>query len=462
MINIESTVYLKVISPIHIGGAQEKNLVEGLDFLTIDGREYRIRESELYNPSNGINPDELSNILLTGDKFALQELIKKADRTKSKIVYPLTGKKGSTGDIKAFIKSGLNGKSYIPGSSLKGAMRSAIAHCLYKGSSNINPDKEFIKDFDSSLFRFVKISDTQYFDVRLFRSKIASLGDAKKIKWKERGNSNTEQFSPDGFDTSFESPELNTLCDFQVKIGQPLMMTFKNQLADMHPDSRNFLLEDGIINRFLFAINAASSDFLKREFDWHNNYAGNQSDKIKIALKRLYKFTKAEGNYLLHLGAGSGFHAMTGDWQFSDHTKTGIWDSGRNNGKPKYKTRRIAFDQWPNPSYFGPMGFVLLSLTPFLPEQTGIEVSDIQEKAEIQEVREINPVHRRVTIKPGTILDGVVKEEKMVDVYMPDGTIKTVKLVSGSAEPGKIIEVSINPDGKGNFAQASFKKYKTT
>jgi len=484
MINIESSIYVKVVSPIHIGGAQEKNLMEGLDFLTIDGREYRIRESELYNPANGIDPDELSKILLTGNKFALQELIKKADRTKSKIVFPLNGQKGSTGDIKAFIKTGLNGKSYIPGSSLKGAMRSAVAHYLCNGSSGSNPDKEFIKDFDYSLFRFVKISDSKPFDIRLFRSKIASLGemqDQMKIKWKERRNANTVQFSPEGFDTSFESPALHAICDFEIKIGQPFLKVFQNSLTELHPDSKGFLLHDDIINHFLLAINTTSAEYIKRELLWYKSYKGDQSIRIIEELERLQKLTRTEGYYLLHLGAGSGFHAMTGDWQFTYHNNLGKWTENdarkygltykqRNeyiNKKEKFKSRRIAFDQWPNPNYFGPMGFVLLSLIPFLPNEIRkAELNTNEESEEIptKEVNEIQPIHRIVTIKAGTrnSLDGVVKDDKMVDVYMPDGTIRTVKLVSGLADPGTVIEVLINPDRKGNFPHASFVKPKTT
>ncbi|MBL7112181.1 MAG: hypothetical protein ISS19_09600 [Bacteroidales bacterium] len=454
MINIESTIYLKIVSPIHIGGAQEKHLQEGLDYF----ENWRINEKEVFHPERGLDPDELADAFASGSKNALGNLIKK-QKDWMRFVTDFDGPRGSTGDIKAFIKSGADGLAYIPGSSIKGALRSAVAHYLCGGTSRNNPDKEFIKDFDESAFRFVKVSDSQFINVRLFRSKIASLGGANeqfKIRWKERRNQNADRFTPNGFDTSFESPHLNSEVTFQLRIGQPVLKIFGRQLSDMNADSREFLLKDDIINSFLSAVNSCSSDYLERELAWHTQYKGDQTDRIIMEFKRLQKRSRTEGFYLLHMGAGSGFHAMTGDWIYQDHTKTGFW----NNGKPKYKTRRIAFDNWPNSGYFGPMGFVLLSLTPFPKDQHRDDPTENGKEPDIPQVEEIKPIHRKVTIKSGVYLDGVVKDNNMVDVYMPDGSIKTVKLVSGSADSGSIIEVQIYPDGKGKFHQASFRGYR--
>ena len=42
------------------------------------------------------------------------------------------------------------------------------------------------------------------------------------------------------------------------------------------------------------------------------------------------------------MSAGVGFHSITGDWQFDDYDKTKMWADGRNAGKKKYKSRKIA------------------------------------------------------------------------------------------------------------------------
>ncbi len=52
----------------------------------------------------------------------------------------------------------------------------------------------------------------------------------------------------------------------------------------------------------------------------------------------------AQKHPILRIGAGSGFHAMTGDWQFENHIETGVHRGGRNDGKKKYKSRKFAFE----------------------------------------------------------------------------------------------------------------------
>ena len=57
------------------------------------------------------------------------------------------------------------------------------------------------------------------------------------------------------------------------------------------------------------------------------------------------------------MSAGSGFHSITGDWQFEDYSRTGVWDFGRNQGKQKYESRKIAVYG----EHFDLMGFVKLT-----------------------------------------------------------------------------------------------------
>ena len=308
-----------------------------------------------------------------------------------------------------------------------------------------------------------------------FNSKIGSIKDNGKLGWKQKGGKNSFSFEPEknpnerekykwGFDTIIESPSINTILEFSINITIPkFLLKFQrnfnyqrgNKLVTINEKSFRFIIEGNPINSILNAIKSESVDHLDREIIWFKKYKGDQSNRILEQLDEFKKLTLITDNSLFRFGFGNGFHSMTGDWLYQNHTDVGFW----NNGKPKYKTRRIAFDKWPNPRYFGPMGFVLLSLTPFKEKETK-ETSTEPIKLDLHSVVEIKPVHRNVTIKAGVILEGVVRENKMIDVYMPDGSIKTVKLVSGSADPGKVIEVAIFPEGKGNFQQASFKGYK--
>jgi len=343
-------------------------------------------------------------------------------------------------------------------------MRSAVANHLCNGHSQRDPDKEFIKDFENSLFRLIMVSDSNSFTPILYRSKIATICETsgtKIIKWKASRINNSEKFNSDGFDTSFESPEVNSILQLRISINQTFIKKFRDQLTGLHERAVDFIMQDDILPSFLQVLHQYTLKYLTREIHWFNKFPGNQSNTVIKTVERLKQTTAKQDQYLLHLGFGSGFHAMTGDWQYDDHTNTGIWNGGFNHGKPKYKTRRIAFDRWPNPLYFGPMGFALLSLNPFS-ESEGVIKNQITPEVSTPEQPkpELKPVHRKGPVKNGTRLDGVVKENKMVDVYMPNGTIKTVSLVSGSADPGRIIVVAVYPDKKGNFTQASFADYK--
>jgi hypothetical protein len=54
-----------------------------------------------------------------------------------------------------------------------------------------------------------------------------------------------------------------------------------------------------------------------------------------------------------------------------------------------------------------------------------------------------------------------VSEIGKVEVFLPDGKKIIVRLTPHrSADPGKVIEVNVCPDGKSNFSHASFKGYK--
>ncbi len=59
------------------------------------------------------------------------------------------------------------------------------------------------------------------------------------------------------------------------------------------------------------------------------------------------------------MSAGSGFHSITGDWQYTDYaSQPGIWQDNRNAGKKKYKSRKIAIGSSVDKFKFTPMGFI--------------------------------------------------------------------------------------------------------
>lgn len=117
------TVTVKTLSPLHIGDGDE--LKQDFDFVARNGRMYRINEDALLlEKENRLRPDR-------GGKYpAPGALIDDADLDKDDLFrYSLKGVPRSArtdARVKSFIKD-VYDRPYIPGSSLKGALRTALA-----------------------------------------------------------------------------------------------------------------------------------------------------------------------------------------------------------------------------------------------------------------------------------------------------------------------------------------------
>jgi tetratricopeptide (TPR) repeat protein len=112
-------------------------------------------------------------------------------------------------------------------------------------------------------------------------------------------------------------------------------------------------------------INQHTANYIDKEISFFEQYSNNETPRIideLIKIKGLLMQSK-DDFCVLRMSAGSGFHSITGDWQFDSHEINGV-DTRRKpfrgtfNGKPSAKSRKIAIDG----NKFYPMGFVMLSL----------------------------------------------------------------------------------------------------
>jgi hypothetical protein len=115
----------------------------------------------------------------------------------------------------------------------------------------------------------------------------------------------------------------------------------------------------GILNNDLFkVINNHTKEYLKKEKAFFEEYSADKTNLIVDSINNLLNLIPSDNSYcILKMSAGSGFHSITGDWQFEDYSRTGVWDFGRNQGKQKYKSRKIAVYG----ELFDLMGFVKLT-----------------------------------------------------------------------------------------------------
>lgn len=401
-INTNYTIYLKVLTPVHIGGAQEKHLQNGLDFLLVKNKTWKINWENVYLT---FEPDEVADAIIS------KRLDKLLENDIEDVAYETDDILSSTGEVKAFIRDGF-GKAYIPGSSIKGAMK----NWLYSAyDTNPRGTRNLFGNFDSDLFRFIKSGDCYMTEeVVLYPTKTFNLHKNKgkwEGGWKHKSQSfNNEPatnsyFKDIGFVTDYECFEVGDLGSFKLII-QNLSNSFKTKLYDDEIkkleqkkskiikdfDKKKLDLQIDVITngknsleRFqtntsikgLFKeINSRIQKHIEREIVFFQNYTeAEYTQEIIDSFKNLKKDVTNlnENQCMLRLSSGSGFHGITGDYQFEDHVETGFW----NNGKIKYKSRKIAFSS----DQMYPMGFVLLSTIPI--EKSEISIS-LEKKNQIQ------------------------------------------------------------------------------
>ncbi|MBS1736763.1 MAG: hypothetical protein JSS98_09220 [Bacteroidetes bacterium] len=386
-INTNHTIYLKVLTPLHIGGAQEKHLQDGVDFLVLNDQTWRLNWEKVYQ---NFDVDKIAAAIISKK---LGQLLKNEINLvgdKMDEVY------GTTGEVKTFIRDGL-GKAYIPGSSIKGAMK----NWLYSAyDTNPRGTKNLFGSFDTDLFRFIKPSDCYMNEeVLMYPTKTFNLhkngknweGGWKHSFWPQGNRPSTDKdFNSKGFVTDYECFEIGDLGSFSLSINSELPDDFKRKLFDneiqkleqkvlkTYKDYDKKKLQNQIetinngkesltrfyneipLNGLFNNINSQVQKHIERELEFFNKYKEAEGTQEIIDSFESLKQTiiGLDGNQcILRLSAGSGFHGMTGDYQFADHINTGFWY----NGKIKYKSRKIAFTS----NAMFPMGFVLISNNPF-------------------------------------------------------------------------------------------------
>ena len=122
------TCQLEVLSPVHIGSGVK--LAQGMDFWTDSNKTYIVEQEQLMNflserieDNPDIEPDEIKDFS-GNDRDKRHAILKKVGASKT---YNLAC---PTSEISQFERDG-NGVPYMPGSSIKGAIRTALFNRFY-------------------------------------------------------------------------------------------------------------------------------------------------------------------------------------------------------------------------------------------------------------------------------------------------------------------------------------------
>lgn len=367
-INDRIAVRFEVLTPLAIGAGAEKDWVNGMDFIVDGGSLHRLNLQKMV--SSGIDLTKLSACFEQKSFKGVKDLIGNKLESVTDFIKPLpsgiSSDAGLTNPVKAFMKNQLTGKPIVPGSSIKGAIRSIILERLTKG------DRSGIKSNLRSIFgspedgtdfmRFLKFSDIEFKETQLVNTKIFNLRrDDSCHSWQggwKHGRSNTDdRFRQTGFNTVYE-----TIVPEQFGIGS-LMLSGKmfGKISSERSESygksgwqtgisgteikKSLLQKSGEAPVALFrAINEHTETYLKREKAFFEKYETDRSRDILDSIDRLLSEVKTaleiKTSCIFKMSAGSGFHSITGDWQFSDYASGEL--NRKRNKEAKPKSRKIA------------------------------------------------------------------------------------------------------------------------
>ena len=378
---------IEVLTPLSIGAGAEKDWVRGVDFVVNKVKIYKLNLKKIVK--EGVKMDKLTSFFASKNEQGIISLITEPKLAKvSDFVMPLSA--DSPNDIKAFVKNQLTGKPILAGSSLKGAIRSILFDYL---RDREHDEKQV---FGSSVkgdefMRFIKISDAEFDGTSLVNTKIFNLQKNNGSwcgGWKHGGKETGDNYKSTGFNTIYECLKPSQSGFASIMLSNQFLEIdwdkFYKQLEDnarkesekdtiKHLKSKleskkSLLKEDKSIGSLFGVINAHTKEYLAKEKAFFEKYQTDKTNLIVESINNLLNIIPSDNSYcILKMSAGSGFHSITGDWQFDDYSKTGLWDKS---GKQKYKSRKIAV--WDN--HFDLMGFIRISA---LSEE---EVLSLQEK----------------------------------------------------------------------------------
>jgi len=371
-----NTIYnckLEVLTPVHIGAGKEKDWVQGIDYIIDKERIKVFNQEKLYaelidiqENNNQTGLDILSNYLTQRKYEDLEKYIKtKIDIKKVTLAdYDILGEIKPAGEIKSFIRNGL-GKQYIPGSSLKGAIRSILFNHLYKGLKPNGMMQKLENDLfgfiDNNIMKFIRVYDAEceQEDFEIFNIELFNLYN--RGTWKSDYKK--------GFKISVEALNEKSEANLRINIASGLIDFIKNKGAMLPRNLTHVIKDKAPLENIFSIINQYSKLYIEKEIQFFESFPHAESTDLAIEelTKIVNTISKLEKSCILRMSYGSGFHGITGDWRLHDHivsidnpdNENWVWNSAQHKKAPAfYKSRRMIRD-FDEPL---PMGFVKLTI----------------------------------------------------------------------------------------------------
>lgn len=315
---------IETLSPIHIGSG--RYLVRNNEFLCVNGEIAVIDELKVLQVIGAENIDQWLSVINKNE--SLWDLLKKrkpnielADISKRN--YSHFADKTDGYNLKEQLIDGM-GNPYIPGSSIKGAIRSAVFEYLinenYKeirqsditkfirGREKITGEaleqKIFGKDPNTDFFRFLLVGDAIF-----AKESLVGLG-VNSLNIKKNG-----VISDDTKYLLTEAIDLEKRSSFRLKINNDLLQ--KNVQRDFIDSKKAKSLSS--IDNLLTIINDHTLKLIEEEKNlWEQHAQSDDANEYLTSIIEMHeKVSNCKSNEcVLRVGYGSGWLFMTGGWAY--------------------------------------------------------------------------------------------------------------------------------------------------
>lgn len=440
--NINILLEVEAASPVHVGTAAEQHWQNGLDFISQNGKTYVLNFEKL---KNKVSVNNLTSYLLNDNKAALKAEIGTDIEAISYKVFDTTI---NDSEIRRFVFNALTAQPVLPGSSLKGAIRSILFKHFFekldyyaaKGFDRQKAndcEKQLLGGFDDSVMRFFQLSDTTFESSIVANSKVFNLQTNNEGGWKNGGFTNTH-FDTRKFNTQYEclpptAKGYSTLSFKKTPSKLLLKEGAKSDKIKTPPRNTHSFLQSFEFKTLFSIVNQHTLSYLAKEIAFYEKYAFDTASNAVldalISLKEQAEQLDDSQECMLRMSAGSGFHSITGDWQYNDFINTGKHSGGRNHGKQKFKSRKVAFYNTENGMQYAPMGFIILRQTSKEALATALKQAEAATEAAAKAEEERLEAERLAAEE--------AKKPQMIDVKPKNG-LEVDAVVTQSDKPTKV------------------------
>jgi len=315
-------------TPIHVGSGEQLGRI---DFV-LDKNRCAVIDIESLLEKIGDNRDALNEF--AGEGFNMHAFLRKYRISPFQVEkYTLRnpdGLKGGIGNIREIIKTGM-GNPFIPGSSIKGSIRTVFFHYLLNSAdkkvvsrllnriikSDISKEQAdgeidhdvFGKDPSHDLLRAIQVGDVEFgiSDLCLKEVRVLNLTGKGGYGWKKMGKN--------GFTTPDQKKAtpifLETLGEGRKSTGRIRIDGFLLENA-MCISELGFSGKTEILKDLPGKCNDFAREFINSEIEFFNNCGMKKMEEFYNNL--LNEIPDDNKTFFLHLGWGSGWRGMTGGW----------------------------------------------------------------------------------------------------------------------------------------------------